>query len=358
MAVLQEYKCPCCGGAIAFDSGIQKMKCPYCDTEFEMEVLAAYDDELQSEVPDDLQWETSDAAIWQEDGVRSYVCNSCGGEIIGDAYTAATACPYCGNPVVMMSQLAGALKPDLVIPFQLDKKAAIAALKRHYEGKTLMPKVFKDENHLQEIQGIYVPVWLFDTQADADVRFKATKIRCWSDSRYDYTQTSYFFLSRRGHIGFERIPVDGSSKMNDALMESIEPFDHSRAVDFQTAYLAGYLANKYDVDADQSVERANQRVRQSAQEAFASTVHGYTSVIPEYTGIRLQGGKVRYALYPVWLLNTRWNGNTYTFAMNGQTGKLAGDLPVDKVACRKWFWGIAAAVTAATYALLGLLWLL
>ena len=358
MAVLQEYKCPCCGGAIGFDSGIQKMKCPYCDTEFEMEVLAAYDDELQSEVPDDLHWETSDAANWQEDGIRSYVCNSCGGEIIGDAYTAATTCPYCGNPVVMMGQLAGTLKPDLVIPFRLDKKAAIAALKKHYEGKTLMPKAFKDENHLQEIQGIYVPVWLFDTQAEADVRFKATKIRCWSDSRYDYTQTSYFSLSRRGHIGFERIPVDGSSKMDDTLMESIEPFDHSEAVDFQTAYLAGYLANKYDVDAGQSVERANQRVRQSTQDAFAATVHGYTGVIPEYTGIRLQGGKVRYALYPIWLLNTRWNGNTYTFAMNGQTGKMAGNLPVDKAACRKWFWGIAAAVTAATYALIGLLWLL
>lgn len=358
MAVLQEYKCPCCGGAIAFDSGIQKMKCPYCDTEFEMEVLAAYDSELQNEAPDDLQWETSGTGVWEEDGVRSYICNSCGGQIIGDENTAATACPYCGNPVVMMEQLTGVLKPDLVIPFQLDKKAAIAALKKHYEGKTLMPKAFKDENHLQEIQGIYVPVWLFDTQAEADVRYKATKIRSWSDSRYYYTQTSYYALNRRGNIGFERIPVDGSSKMDDALMESIEPYDHSKAVDFQTAYLAGYLADKYDVDAEQSVERANQRVRQSTQDAFAATAQGYSSVIPEYTGIRLQGGKVRYALYPVWLLNTKWNGNTYTFAMNGQTGKLVGDLPVDKAASRKWFWGIMAAATAAAYALLWLLWLL
>ena len=258
----------------------------------------------------------------------------------------------------MMEQLTGVLKPDLVIPFQLDKKAAMAALRKHYEGKRLMPKVFKDENRIQEIQGIYVPVWLFDTQAEADVRYKATKIRTWSDSRYYYTQTSHYALSRRGSLGFERIPVDGSSKMDDALMESIEPFDHSKAVDFQTAYLAGYLADKYDVDAEQSAERANQRVRQSTQDAFAATAQGYTSVIPEYTGIRLQGGKVRYALYPVWLLNTKWNGNTYTFAMNGQTGKLVGDLPVDKAASRKWFWGIMAAATAAAYALLGLLWLL
>ena len=261
MAVLQEYKCPCCDGAIAFDSGIQKMKCPFCDTEFEMEALAAYDSELKNETADDLQWKTSDATPWQEDGIRSYVCKSCGGEIIGDENTAATACPYCGNPVVMMEQFSGTLKPDLVIPFKLDKKAALAALKRHYEGKKLLPKVFKDENHLQEIQGVYVPVWLFDTQAEADVRYRATQVRVWSDSRYDYTQTSYFAVSRSGSLGFERIPVDGSTKMDDALMESIEPFDHKDAVDFQTAYLAGYLANKYDVDAEEGIERANTRVR-------------------------------------------------------------------------------------------------
>ena len=121
MAVLQEYKCPCCGGAIGFDSGIQKMKCPFCDTEFEMEALAAYDSELNNEQADALQWEQASTESWQaDDNIRSFVCKSCGGEIIGDENTAATACPYCGNPVVMMSQFTGALKPDCVIPFQLD----------------------------------------------------------------------------------------------------------------------------------------------------------------------------------------------------------------------------------------------
>ena len=141
-------------------------------------------------------------------------------------------------------------------------------------------------------------------------------------------------------------------------MESIEPFDHKDAVDFQTAYLAGYLANKYDVDAEESIERANTRVRQSTEEAFAETTQGYTSVIPQYSSIRLQDGKVQYALYPVWLLNTKWNGKTYTFAMNGQTGKLVGDLPMDKALYNKWFFGITAAVSAAAFAISYLLWLL
>ena len=357
MGVLQEYKCPCCDGAIEFDSNLQKMKCPYCDTEFEVETLAAYDDALRSDVDDEMDWESTPAEVLS-DGLRAYVCNSCGGEVIGDEQTAATACPYCGNPVVMMEQFAGSLKPDLVIPFKLDKKAAIAALKKHYEGKRLLPRVFKDENHLEEIQGVYVPVRLFDTGAEADVRYKATQVRAWSDSRYNYTQTSYFALSRSGSLQFTRIPVDGSSKMDDTMMESLEPYDPADAVDFQTAYLAGYLADKYDVDADKCIPRANERVKRSTEEAFAATTSGYTSVIPEHSSVRLKHGKTRYALYPVWLLNTKWNGNTYTFAMNGQTGKLAGDLPMDKGIYKKWLFGLTAVVGAVAFGLSYLLWLL
>ena len=226
MQTLQEYKCPCCGGAIAFDSTLQKMKCPYCDTEFEMEALEGYDAELQSEKSDNMEWETTAGGDWQEgetDGLRSYVCKSCGGEIVGDANTAATACPFCGNPVVMMGQFSGALKPDLVIPFKLDKKAAKAGLMKHLTGKRLLPKIFKDQNHIDEIKGVYVPFWLFDTDVDAQVRYRATKVRTWSDSDYDYTETSHFMVHRGGSVGFEHVPVDGSSKMADDLMESIEP---------------------------------------------------------------------------------------------------------------------------------------
>ena len=361
MSVLQQYKCPCCGGAIEFDSGLQKMKCPYCDTEFEMETLVSYDNELKNEASDDMAWETAAGGQWQEgeaDGLRVYTCQSCGGEIVGDETTAATSCPFCGNPVVMMGQFSGALKPDYVIPFKLDKKAALEALKQHYGGKRLLPKIFTEENHIDEVKGVYVPVWLFDADADANIRYKATRIRTWSTSEYRYTETSYYAVMRAGTIGFERVPVDGSTKMDDALMESIEPFDFTDAVDFQTAYLAGYLADKYDVDSEQSITRANERIKKSTEQAIASTVKGYSSVMPESSSVHLKNGVAKYALYPVWLLNTSWNGEKYTFAMNGQTGKLVGDLPMDKGAYKKWLFGIAGAVSVAAFALSYLLWLL
>ena len=359
--MLQEYKCPCCGGAISFDSKIQKMKCPYCDTEFEMETLKEYEEELQNEQADDMNWDSADNREWQEgeqEGLRSYICKSCGGEIVGDANTAAAACPFCGNPVVMTEQLSGMLRPDYVIPFKVDKKAAKEGLMKHLSGKILLPKVFKDQNHIDEIKGIYVPFWLFDADVQAKMRYKATKIRSWSDSEYDYTETRFYSVHRGGSIGFEYVPVDGSSKMPDDLMESIEPYRFADAVDFQTAYLAGYLADKYDVAEEECQKRANERIKRSTEEAFADTVNGYATVVPEGGSVQLENGNAKYTLCPVWILNTTWQGKKYLFAMNGQTGKFVGDLPVDKAAARKWTFGLTAIFGILSYLIVWLIWLI
>lgn len=351
MSDLQNYKCPSCGGFIEFNSTLQKMKCPYCDSEFDMEALKEHDDVLNSKEPDKMEWEATPGQEWQEgeqEILKVYSCKSCGGEIVTDAVTAATSCPYCDNPVVMTGQLSGNLKPDYVIPFKLDKNAAKEGLKKHLKGKLLLPKVFKDENHIDEIKGIYVPFWLFDADVDAHIRYKATRTHSWSDSKYIYTRTSFYSIARGGQVGFERVPVDGSTKMADDLMESIEPYDFGEAVDFQTAYLSGYLADRYDVDADKSIARANERIKKSTEDAFRSTVTGYTSVITEHSHVNLEQGTAKYALYPVWILNTTWRDEKYVFAMNGQTGKFAGNLPMDKGKCIKWLLGVWAAASVAS----------
>ena len=354
MSELQQYKCPCSDGSIEFDTKLQKMKCPYCGTDFEVETLKEYDNILKNESDEEkMEWDASDACEWQEDeknSIRSYVCKSCGGEIITDLTTAATECPYCGDAVVMMDRFTGQLRPDLVIPFKLDKKAAIEALSRHLSGKKLLPKTFKSKNHLDEIRGIYVPFWVFDTGAKASIRYKATRVRAWSDSKYHYTETSHYSVGRSGSVSFEHIPVDGSTKFDDAMMESLEPFDFSQAVDFQTAYLSGFFADKYDVSSSDSTPRINERVKKSTEEAFASTVSGYNSVIPVHSNINLENNSIKYALYPVWILNTTWNGQKYTFAMNGQTGKFVGDLPVDGGAYFRWLALISVIGTAGAIA--------
>lgn len=353
---MMQYKCPCCGGAITFDTTIQKMKCPYCDTEFEMETLAQYDAQLSQEGPSQTEWEQQPEETWtDEDGMKVYVCSSCGGSVVGDETLAATQCPFCGNPVILMGQFTGELRPDAVIPFKKTKEDAMAALSAHYKGKKLLPKTFSTDNHIKEIKGLYVPFWLFDTGVDANVRYRATRVRVWSDSDYNYTQTSFYSIQRAGRIAFEHVPVDGSQKMPDDVMESIEPFDFSEAVDFQTAYLSGFLANKYDVTKEDTIARANQRIQASTEDAFRSTVQGYATVTNENAALRYENSRARYALYPVWMLNTEWHGQQYMFAMNGQTGKFTGDLPMDKGLYRKWFFLLLGSVAAGVALLLFLL---
>lgn len=353
MANLQEYKCPCCGGAIEFNTEVQKMKCPFCDTEFDMETLKENDESLNAaDKEDSMDWETQAGQAWTDgetDNMRVYVCKSCGGEIVGDENTAATKCPYCDSPVVMMGQFTGSLKPDYIIPFKYDKKAAKEGLKKHLKGKFLLPKVFKTENHIDEVKGVYVPFWLFDADVDADCRYHATRVRTWSDSNYNYTETSHYAIHRAGQIAFDLVPVDGSSQMPDDLMESVEPFNFDEAVDFQTAYMAGFLADKYDVDAEQSVDRANQRIKESTEDEFRKTVVGYTTVTTESSSVRLSNGKTQYAMYPVWTLNTTYKDEKYLFAMNGQTGKFVGNLPMDMGKFCGLFAGVFAAASAISF---------
>ena len=350
MADNLEYKCPSCGGAIAFDSKLQKMKCPYCDLEMDMESFKSMDEHLEEVHTSEKESSVLNSTEkWQEGDAQLnvFVCNSCGGELIADENTVATACPYCDNPVVLKERLIGDLKPKLVIPFKLDKKAAKEALNRHIQGKRLLPKVFKDQNHIDEIKGIYVPFWLFDITADANLKYNAESIRMWSDSQYNYREISYYSVLREGQLNFTHLPVDGSKKISNTLMESIEPFDFSEAVDFQTAYLAGYLADRYDVTAEESIDSVEDRAKTSTARVFEDTVKGYDTLRIEDSSIQLyRNSEAMYVLYPVWFLNTTWNKKRYTFAMNGQTGKFVGDLPLDKGAYWKYFilFSIIAAI--------------
>ena len=202
---------------------------------------------------------------------------------------------------------------------------------------------------------MYIPFWLFDSDIHADVSYKAEKIRVWEQGDMEYTERKSYDVKRGGNMSFSHLPVDGSRKMDNTLMESIEPFDFAEAVPFQNAYLAGYFADRYDVEAKDSQERVTQRIRKSAESAMSQDMEHYTSVNMAHSDIHILNAEYMYVLYPVWLLSTTWNGEHYLFAMNGQTGKMVGDLPADKQAFWKYVLSRGAAIGAVLY---GLMWLL
>ena len=347
---ITNYKCPACGGPLHFSDKSQDMACDYCDSHFTVaEIESFYAAQNQQAAAAQAEEQPLEyGALWGESGenIRAYRCPSCGAELICDDATAATSCPYCGNPSVVPGQLEGVLRPDLVIPFQLDKEAAKAALRKHYGKKRLLPRAFVNENHIEEIQGIYVPFWLFDVEMDADMYYAATRTHSRETHSERIVTTEHFRLHRAGTISFEGIPADASQRMPDPHMDAIEPFDYSGFKPFAMAYLAGYLADKYDVSAEQNLPRVTARAERTARELMRASCPGYATVTEQSSNLRMRREKARYALLPVWMLTTRWHDRTFLFAMNGQTGKIVGDLPVDRGRYWKIF-ALTAAIAAA-----------
>ncbi len=364
------YQCPACTGPLHYSAKSGKLACDYCGSSFdvaEIEALYARKEaeaaaakhaaDAKAEAAQAAKaeaaeaaaasggWDTSDLSRdWgaEADGLRVYSCPSCGAELICDQSTAATACPYCGNPAIVPGQFSGALRPDYILPFRLSKDDAVQALRAHYKGKPFLPRSFTSANHIEQIQGVYVPFWLFDGGAEGAASYRASNTNVYETGDYEITETRHYHVVRAGSLAFEKIPVDASSKMPDDHMDSIEPFDYAQLRPFSTAYLPGYLADKYDVTIDDSRDRADTRCRETLAQALRDTVTGYGACVTEREDIALRRSKVHYALLPVWMLSTKWHGQDFLFAMNGQTGKLVGDLPTD----RGRFWGMFAAIAA------------
>ena len=343
-----EYKCPCCNAGLVFSSRVQQLTCEYCDNTFEIDTVRAYNDADSQTQEDAFTWDNKTSSEWndgEQSSLNVYQCPACGGEILTDDTTAATFCPFCDNPTIMPTRLSGGLKPDAVLPFQKSRQDATSAFLNLCKGKPLLPKDFTSQHRLEKITGMYVPFWLYDCDADFSGNYKATRIHRWSDAKYNYTRTEHFLLSRKASAAFSGIPMDGSSKMEDIFMESIEPFDYSQIVPFEMSYLTGFLADKYDVPSENGQERIRQRVNQSIEDNIQSTLLGYATALPTNRQLQIQHSKAKYVLLPVWMLNTKYNGKLYTFAMNGQTGKMTGIFPICPKRTAAWFAGICGGVT-------------
>ena len=333
MIIRNDITCSQCGGDLEFCIKYQNIKCPYCETEFDISQFA---DETAKAGTQNTQENG-----WQEDelkGMYVYECKSCSGEIIGDETLGATRCPYCGNSVVMKEQFSGDLRPDLIIPFSKTKEEAIQNLESHVKRSIFAPEEYRSRDSLEEIRGVYVPFWLYDTDANFDMNFMTRVMgRRWREGDYICQEYKDFHIHKAGTVDFHDVPVDASSKMADDLMDSLEPFDLSAAVPFNPVYMAGYAADRYDVDQVQNEGRLDERIKTFVDHDVRNDLRDYATV--QYVGGHVNVGakKAKYVLLPVWVLSSTWKGEIYTYAMNGQTGKVSGRIPKDPARVRKYW---------------------
>lgn len=354
------YQCPACTGPLHFVGTSGKLECDYCGSSFEVaEVEAMYKEKEERAAQAMAEEKASSWGMdgmsedWGNDasGMKTYSCPSCCAELICDDSTAATCCPYCGNQTVIPGNFSGALKPEFVIPFKTDKEMAKTALRNHYNGKKLLPKSFIDGNHIEDIQGVYVPFWMYDCVAQGQMDFHATTSETKTSGNTETTTTKHYDVKRKGSIEFEKVPVDASTRMPDGHMDSIEPYDYNELKPFSTAYMPGFLADKYDVDATECGTRMEDRCKRTLEGKLSETVTGYDSKTVVEKNLTVKKGDVHYAMLPVWLLATKWNDQNYLFAMNGQSGKMVGDLPLDKKKYWTYYAGYAVAFIAIVFVL-------
>ena len=349
------YQCPACTGPLHFDAKTGRLVCEYCGSAYDVkqiEELYAGRNQQAAEAAKDSgagsagEFSADELSSWGRDAekMRAYSCTSCGAELICEKSTAAVVCPYCSNPTVIPSQFDGILKPDYVLPFKKTREEAVAALKAYYGKKILLPGSFQKGSHIEKIQGVYVPFWMFNGTVDASGTYEACQEHKERRGDTEITTKKIFDVRREGTIGFEKVPADASSRMSDDLMDSIEPYDYKDLKPFSLSYLPGYLADKYDVDEKECRERAGKRAAHTAAEALKKTVKGYDSVDTRAHHEDVSFGPTQYALMPVWMLSTSWNGRNFLFAMNGQSGKMTGDLPVSAPRTAGLFAVLAAAL--------------
>lgn len=269
--------------------------------------------------------------------VLQYECNNCGAKLIVDKQTTSSSCSFCSSPMILGDKLQQSFAPDLIIPFKIGKSQAQTAFVKWCRKGKLTPRSFMTADRIADIAGIYIPFWLFDLNAKGEIQATCTRVRTYTRGNYIYTETKYYNVYRKVDLSYLKIPCDASKKMDDSLMDKLEPFHYEDLKNFNMPYLAGYVSEKYDYTDRDLLARVKTRAKRFADDFTRSTISGYSSVRINYNNIMVNQKKSYYALLPVWVVYYNYNNKNYIFSMNGQTGKVVGKPPISKAKVFIWF---------------------
>ena len=351
MATLN-YKCPKCGGPLQFNPETQKFLCEYCYSEFtDKEVQDRYAEREQQQTRDEREVERAEkkkaeaqqGADNGEEYAVSYTCPSCGAEVITTSTTAATQCVYCQNPIVLGGRLSDEFKPDTVIPFAIDKKKAVDVFLNMCKKRWFLPKGFTSSKQFEKMQGVYFPYWYVDEQMRSSVSATGKKERTWTSGNRRYTETSTYRLYRTGDIMIQNVAesalrvteensvkadIKVSQKTKQEMLNCVHPFDLSKEIPFSMSYLSGFQAEKRDISQQDLTAKVAQRMDDYAKTLLENTMNGYSGVSIDNYNDETFDQNWRYSLLPVWIVTYKFNGEILPFAINGQTGKTYGKLPI------------------------------
>lgn len=339
-----QLKCPNCGAVVGYNPATQKFLCDFCGSEFTEKSINAAN--ATNSV-------TIDGENNFSEHTNLYQCQSCGAEIVADENTAATFCHYCHGAVLLKGQVSGELQPELILPFKKTKKDAEEIFDNWCKKKWFLPREFKSDRQLEKMVGLYVPFWLADCTVDASVECKAEHIHSYISGDYDVKDIREYHTERAGKLEYKGVPADGSKKLEDDLMDAIEPFDYNEFQSFDMSYFSGFYADKYDVDKETVFPRIKERLQKGSEKVLMDDIKGYTTVTCQHKEMKVKKTAWHYAMLPVWFMTYIHKDKKYLFAINGQTGKVAGAAPVSD---KKLI--LLAGIILSFFTLMGLLFAL
>lgn len=353
-------KCPNCSANLIFDAGMQKLTCDYCGASFNPSAFSGIPDELSngesifdtvvetenSVADDEEESQSKDNIVYEQ---TEFICNSCGATLITDKNTSATFCAFCGSPALVGRRLSKEFEPRYIIPFNIKREKAIEEFKKWARGGRWTPFGFVSDKNIEKLTGLYVPFWLYNVDVSVDAKGTATK------STYSgNTETiKDYNWERKGNLNWRNIPIDGETRIDDALMEAIEPFNYKGMVPFDYKYLPGFYADRYDQDAAELSDRCKARIKEELDNYIKNSLKKFTSYKIKKDDSKIMSVNANYALLPVWFMSYKYLGKYYYFAVNGQTGEATGNLPVSPLKRTVFFFVLLGILSVVARFILG-----
>ncbi len=330
MDAMANYKCNSCGANVTFNPTTQKLVCEHCKTEY-----SSLTEERKTQI--------------LNENYNNYDCLSCGAKLVADKTTIATECAFCGSNVVLSDKSNTYTQPEFILPFLIDKEKAMELFSELCKKEKLTPREITKQSKISKMQGVYVPMWFFSANAESTLQYECStdEINVVSAKRI----ANFFDVFMRGFASFNKIPVNASSYVNSRFIESIEPFECDKLAPFNNKYVMGFLADYSDVSADICFKTAENRMVESVSAVCKKRLKNYATVNLKNTSAAYNNCEKTNVLVPVWFLNINYKKQKYCFTINGQTGKIAGVLPMSNIARKIIYILMASLITTIVTAL-------
>lgn len=324
------YKCPNCGAPLVYQPGEEKSACEFCSSSYTIEELEAFMAEEERNEASEQREKVQENEQEISEEVMGYHCESCGAEVVTDNTTTATFCYYCHNPVLITSRLKGDFKPDIILPFKINKDKAQETFLNWAKSKKYVPSSFYSSSQLEKITGIYLPYWMANVDTSFDVKGTGERTRVWTSGDTEYTETKSYTLHRSGDLSINNVGELAFTKIDKGMIDSITPYNESECKDFSMPYLTGFFAESYDIQKEDLEDNIRNRIKTYANNLLVNSAENYDYVSFDSASIDNDITKWNYALLPAWILTYHYLGKTYVYAINGQTGEAFGELPLDQ----------------------------